>query len=64
MAKRYSIAEARSNLRAVERTRAERTGFADAYRQFLKVHRLSEVGLDELEIASTRDRSAGRKVAL
>lgn len=52
------------SLREVERLRGERAGFGDAYRRFLKTHRLSEVGLDEEEIASTRDRSAGRKVAL
>jgi prevent-host-death family protein len=92
MSKRYSIAEARSqlpslvdeaesgqeieltrrgkpvavllSLREVERLRGERAGFGDAYRRFLKTHRLSEVGLDEVEIAATRDRSDGRKVAL
>jgi prevent-host-death family protein len=92
MAKRYSIAEARSHLpslvdeaesgqeieltrrgkpvavllslREVERLRGERAGFGDAYRRFLKTYRPSEDGLDEEEIASTRDRSAGRKVAL
>lgn len=52
------------SLREVERLRGERTGFGDAYRRFLKTHRLSEVGLDEEEIGSIRDRSAGRKVAL
>jgi len=92
MAKRYSIAEARSHLPSIvnqaeagqeieltrrgkpvavllslhelERLRGERAGFGDTYRQFLKTHRLTEVGLEEGELESTRDRSTGRKVAL
>jgi prevent-host-death family protein len=52
------------SLREVERLRGERTGFGEAYRRFLKTHRLSEIGLDEDEVESTRDRSPGRKVTL
>ena len=92
MSKRYSIAEARSqlpsvvdqaeagqeieltrrgrpvavllSLRELERLRAERTSFSTAYRRFLKTHRLSEVGLEDAELESTRDRNTGRRVAL
>jgi prevent-host-death family protein len=52
------------SLRELERLRGERMSFGESYRRFLKTHRLSEVGLEEGEIESTRDRSAGRKVAL
>ncbi|HYD48095.1 MAG TPA: type II toxin-antitoxin system Phd/YefM family antitoxin [Terriglobales bacterium] len=92
MTKRYSIAEARSqlpsivdeaeagheieltrrgkpvavlvSLRELERLRGERASFGDAYRRFLKAHRLDEVRFDEHEVASARDRSTGRKVDL
>lgn len=92
MAKRYSIAQARSHLPSLideaeggqeieltrrgkpvavllslhelKRLRGERAGFGKVYRQFLKAHRLSEVGLEEGEAESMRDRSTGRKVAL
>jgi prevent-host-death family protein len=52
------------SLRELERLRGARTSFGESYRRFLKTHRLSEVGLEESEIESTRDRSSGRKVAL
>ncbi len=92
MAKRYSIAEARSNLpsivdqaeagqeieltrrgkpvavvvslRELERLRGERVPFGEAYRRFLKAHKLHEVGVDQDVFASTRSRDPGRKVSL
>jgi len=51
------------SLRELERLRAERTGFGDAYRRFLKAHPLREVGIGQ-ELESLRDRSPGRKVSL
>jgi prevent-host-death family protein len=92
MSKRYSIAEARSNLpsivdqaasgheieltrrgkpvavvvshRELERLRGTKTGFGEAYRRFLKTHSPREIGLEDEEIHSTRDRGPGRKVSL
>lgn len=92
MSKRYSIAEARSNLpslvdqaeagqeieltrrgkpvavllslREIEKLRGERTGFGEAYREFLKSHPLRDLGVDKDFFESTRDRQTGRKVAL
>lgn len=52
------------SLREVERLRGERMSFGDAYRRFLKTHRLSEVGLEADEVEPTRDRGTGRKVSL
>jgi prevent-host-death family protein len=90
--KRYSIAEARSNLasivdqaeagqeieltrrgkpvavvvslRELERLRGERVPFGDAYRRFLKVHPLRDVGVEEDVFERARDRGPGRKVSL
>lgn len=92
VSKRYSIAEARSNLpsivdqveagheveltrrgkpvaavvslRELERLRGQRVSFAAAYRRFRKAYPPSEVGLTAAELASMRDPSLGRKVAL
>jgi prevent-host-death family protein len=92
MPKRYSIADARSNLpsivdeaeaghtieltrrgkpvaaivslRELERLRAARTQFSDAYRRFLESHSLRDVGLDADFFESARERGPGRKVAL
>ena len=92
MARRYSIAEARSSLPAIVdqaaagqaieltrrgtpvavvvslgefvRLRGERPGFGDAYRHFLQSHVLRDVGVDGGYFETTRDRKAGRKVAL
>ena len=91
VSKRYSIAEARSNLpsivdqveagheveltrrgkpvaavvslRELERLRGQRVSFATNYRRFRKAYPLNE-GLTATELASMRDRSPGRKVAL
>jgi len=92
MPKRYSIAEARSNLpgivdqaeagqkieltrrgkpvavvmslRELERLRGERVPFGDAYRRFLKMHPLRNVGVEEDVFEPVRDRGPGRKVSL
>jgi len=92
VSKRYSIAEARTNLPTIvtqaeagqeieltrrgkpvavllslqelERLRRERVPFAEAYRRFLREHPLRAVGVGKRFFESTRDRSAGRKVAL
>ena len=52
------------SLREFERLRGERPSFGDAYQRFLTSHVLSEVGLDEADLEGTRDKAAGRKVAL
>lgn len=52
------------SLREVERLRGERTPLRDAYQHFLANHRLSEVGLDKDDLASTRAATVGRPVAL
>lgn len=92
MAKRYSIAEARSNLptivdqveagqeieltrrgkavavvvslREFARLRGERAPFGDAYKRFLTMHLLHEVGLDDGFFAAARHTETGRKVTL
>lgn len=46
------------------RLRGERARFGDAYRRFLEVHALRDVGIDEGYFEATRDRKAGRTVAL
>ena len=42
----------------------ERPRFGNAYRRFLKAHVRRDVGVDEGYFEATRDREAGRKVAL
>ncbi len=92
MPRRYSIAEARTNLPAIvdqaeagqeieltrrgepvvvvvslsefERLRSERPRFGDAYRRFLQTHELRDVGVEDGYFETTRDRGAGRTVAL
>jgi prevent-host-death family protein len=92
MAKRYSIAEARSNLstivdqveagqeieltrrgkavavvvslRELARLRGERLPFGDAYRRFLTMHALPDVGLYDGFLAAARNTETGRKVTL
>ena len=76
MAKRYSIAEARSNLPTIvdqaesgqeielTRLRGARTSFGASYKQFLETHVLSDVGLDEPFFVVSRETTAGRPVAL
>jgi prevent-host-death family protein len=50
--------------REFDRLRGKRVHFGDAYRKFLETHSLREIGVDEDFAASTRDRTAGRKVSL
>jgi prevent-host-death family protein len=50
--------------REFDRLRGKRVHFGDAYRKFLETHSLREIGVDEDLAASTRDRTAGRKVSL
>jgi prevent-host-death family protein len=92
MARRYSIADARTSLpdivdqaeagmrveltrhgkpvavvvslRELERLRADRPRFGDAYRAFLDQHSLKEIGLDKGFAASVREKGLGRKVSL
>ena len=47
-----------------ERLHMERGNFRTVYNQFLKTHRLSEVGVERTFSEKVRDRSPGRKVAL
>ena len=92
MAKRYSVAEARSSLativdqveagqeieltrrgkavavvvslRELARLRGERVPFGDAYKRFLTMHALHDVGLDDGAFSAVRDTGTGRKVTL
>jgi hypothetical protein len=50
--------------REFERLRGKHLHFSDAYRKFLEKHSLDEIGVEDEFAASTRDRSAGRKVSL
>lgn len=50
--------------RQLERTQGTRPHFGDAYRHFLDKYSPEEVGLEADLIAATRDKTAGRKVAL
>jgi prevent-host-death family protein len=50
--------------RQFERMRGTRPHFGDAYRHFLDKYSLEEIGLDDDLVAATRDKTAGRKVAL
>jgi len=50
--------------REFERLRGKRLHFGDAYKKFLETHSLREIGVDDDFAASTRDRTAGRKVSL
>ncbi len=52
------------SLSEFERLRGERPRFGDAYQRFLAAHVLREVGVDEGYFEATRDRTAGRTVAL
>lgn len=52
------------SLREIERLRGAKTGFGEAYRRFLRSHSPGEIGFEEGELESTRDRGAGRKVSL
>ena len=50
--------------REFERFRGKRLHFGDAYKKFLETHSLRKIGVDDDFAASTRDRTAGRKVSL
>lgn len=50
--------------REFERLRGNRPTFGEVYRTFLQHHSLDEIGVDDRFVASVRDRSQGRKVAL
>jgi prevent-host-death family protein len=50
--------------REFDRLRGRRLHFGDAYREFLGKHSLEEIGIERDFAASTRDRTAGRKVLL
>jgi prevent-host-death family protein len=52
------------SFRKFERLWADRRGFGDAYRKFLKRHSLAQVGLAGDFAASTREKGAGREVSL
>ena len=52
------------SLQQLERLRGERPRFGDAYKAFLRRHRLAEVGLDEGFGESLRDAGLGRGVSL
>jgi prevent-host-death family protein len=50
--------------REFERLRGRHSHFTDAYHKFLEKHSLDEIGVEDDFAASTRDRTAGRKVSL
>jgi prevent-host-death family protein len=50
--------------REFERLRGKHPDFSDAYRAFLEQHSLDEIGVEDDFAEATRDRTAGRKVAL
>jgi prevent-host-death family protein len=50
--------------REFERLRGTRLHFGDAYKKFLETHSLRDIGVEDDFIASTRDRTPGRKVSL
>jgi prevent-host-death family protein len=50
--------------REFERLQGKRSQFSDAYRRFLETYSLDQIGVDDDIVASTRDRTAGRKVSL
>jgi prevent-host-death family protein len=52
------------SLRELERLRGERVPFGEAYRRFLKMHPLRELGVDDDLFEAARDRDPGRKVSL
>ena len=47
-----------------DRLRGKRWHFGEAYRKFQKKHSLKEIGTADNFVASTRDKSTGRKVSL
>lgn len=52
------------SVREFERLRGDRPRFGEAYRNFLTMHSLEEIGLEDDFVPSTRDKSLGRKVSL
>jgi prevent-host-death family protein len=50
--------------RTFDRLRDTRTQFSEAYQRFLERFSLEEIGLDEAELRTTRDRTTGRPVRL
>ena len=50
--------------RTFDRLREVRTHFAEAYQRCLERFSLEEVGLDDSDLGTTRDRTAGRPVRL
>jgi prevent-host-death family protein len=50
--------------REFDRLRGKRLHFSEAYRKFLEKHPLKEIGIADDFVASTRDKSTGRKVSL
>jgi len=50
--------------RTFDRLREKRGQFSEAYQRFLERFSLDEIGFDLGELASTRDKTAGRRVRL
>ena len=50
--------------REFERLRGRQQHFSDAYRRFLSVYTLDDIGVDQDFAASTRDKTTGRVIAL
>jgi prevent-host-death family protein len=48
--------------RTFDRLRDARTRFDEAYQRFLERFSLEEIGLDEADVRTTRDRTTGRPV--
>jgi len=52
------------SLRQLATLRGQRTGFGDAYRRFLALRPIGDIGLEEDHFTSTRERGEGRTVRL
>jgi prevent-host-death family protein len=52
------------SLREPEKLRGERARFGDAYRRFLKMYPVRDLGIEDGTFDSTRSQEAGRKVSL
>jgi prevent-host-death family protein len=50
--------------RTFDRLRDKRRQFGEAYQRFLERFSLDEIGLDQGELATARDTTAGRRVTL
>ena len=50
--------------RTFDRLREKRGQFSETYQRFLERFSLDEIGLDQAELLTTRDKTTGRRVML